>query len=159
MESRAFPAFSYDPSAGKDWASRFALDDNPQVERDWPIHHFSYEDAEHQRITEEVAFTFVDFVACDRRYARHFATVAPANENNALAPVASCLDRESKSVPDQFPSLLMVERDNTLQRVIVDESLIREARRCRQAWRSLQQLGRIGEAPATAVDSAPRRKP
>ena len=69
MESRAFPGFSYDPSAGKDWASRFALDDNPQVERDWPIHHFSYEDAEHQRITEEVAFTFVDFVACDRRYA------------------------------------------------------------------------------------------
>ena len=50
----------------------------------------------------------------------------------------------------------MVERDNTLQRVIVDESLIREARRCRQAWHSLQQLGRIGEAPATAVDSAPR---
>ena len=158
MESRAFPAFTYDPSAGKDWASRFALDDNPQVERDWPIHRLSYEDAEHQRITEEVAFTFVDFVACDRRYARHFAAVAPANENSALASVASCLDRESKSVPDRFPSLLMVERDNTLQRVIVDESLIREARRCRQAWHSLQQLGRIGEAPAAAVDSAPPPK-
>src|SRR5437667_2919551 len=35
MESRAFPAFSYDPSAGADWASRFDLEANPQVELDW----------------------------------------------------------------------------------------------------------------------------
>jgi len=152
MESRAFPAFSYDPSAGRDWASRFALDDNPQPERDWPIHQLAYEDAEHQRVTEEVAFTLIDFVACDRRYAGHFAPIAPANGNAALAAVASCLDREARSLPGQFPSLLMVDRDNTLRRVIVDESLIREARRCREAWRSLQQLGRIGEASATAVD-------
>ena len=153
MESRAFPAFSYDPSAGRDWASRFALDDNPQPERDWPIHQLAYEDAEHQRVTEEVAFTLIDFVACDRRYAGHFAPIAPANGNDALAPVASCLDREARSLPGQFPSLLMVDRDNTLRRVIVDESLIREARRCREAWRSLQQLGRIGEASATAADT------
>jgi uncharacterized Fe-S cluster protein YjdI len=153
MESRAFPAFSYDPSAGRDWASRFALDDNPQAERDWPIHQLAYEDAEHQRITEEVAFTLIDFVACDRRYAGHFAPIAPANGNAALAAVASCLDREARSLPGQFPSLLMVDRDNTLRRVIVDESLIREARRCREAWRSLQQLGRIGEASATAADT------
>jgi uncharacterized Fe-S cluster protein YjdI len=153
MESRAFPAFSYDPSAGRDWASRFALDDNPQPERDWPIHQLAYEDAEHQRVTEEVAFTLIDFVACDRRYAGHFAPIAPANGNAALAAVASCLDREARSLPGQFPSLLMVDRDNTLRRVIVDESLIREARRCREAWRSLQQLGRIGEASATAADT------
>jgi len=153
MESRAFPAFSYDPSAGRDWASRFALDDNPQPERDWPIHQLAYEDAEHQRVTEEVAFTLIDFVACDRRYAGHFAPIAPANGHDALAAVASCLDREARSLPGQFPSLLMVDRDNTLRRVIVDESLIREARRCREAWRSLQQLGRIGEASATAADT------
>ena len=158
MESRAFPAFSYDPSADQDWASRFALDDNPQVERDWPVHQLAYEDAEHQRITEEVAFTFVDFVACDRRYAGHFATMAPANGNDALAPVASCLERETRSLPDRFPSLFMADDDNRLQRVIVDESLIREARRCREAWRSLQQLGRIGEASATVANAAVTEK-
>ncbi len=36
LESRAFPAFAYDPSAGSDWASRFSLDGNPQLDRDWP---------------------------------------------------------------------------------------------------------------------------
>jgi uncharacterized Fe-S cluster protein YjdI len=154
MESRAFPAFSYDPSAGQDWATRFALDDNPQAERDWPIHKLAYEDAEHQRVTEDVEFTFVDFVACDRRYAGHFATMASAPGNGALAPVAKCLEREARNLPDRFPSLLMVDGDNRLQRVIVDDSLIREARRCREAWHSLQQLGRIGEAAAIAANAA-----
>jgi hypothetical protein len=148
MESRAFPAFSYDPSAGRDWASRFAIDDNPQVGRDWPLHEFAFEDAEHQRRSEEVELTLMDFVACDRRYARHFAPVAPAHWSEALAPVGNCLDGEGGTVPDQFPSLLMVDRDNTLQRVIVDASLIQEARRCRDAWRSLQELGGIHNSHA-----------
>ena len=73
MESRAFPAFSYDPSAGSDWASRFDLAANPQPERDWPVHSFAYEDEAHQTVTEDVAFTLVDFVACDQRYAGHLA--------------------------------------------------------------------------------------
>jgi hypothetical protein len=154
MESRAFPAFSYDPSAGQDWATRFALDDNPQPERDWPIHKLVYEDAEHQRVTEDVAFTFVDFVACDRRYARHFAPIAPANGNEGLAPVAKCLEREARTLPDRFPTLLLVDGDNRLQRAIVDDSLMREARRCREAWHSLQQLGRVGEAAAIAANAA-----
>ena len=37
MEARAFPAFTYDPAAGPDLASRFSLDDNPQPELDWPL--------------------------------------------------------------------------------------------------------------------------
>ena len=41
MESRAFPAFMFDPSAGTDWASRFDLGTNPQTERDWPLHDFT----------------------------------------------------------------------------------------------------------------------
>ena len=153
MESRAFPAFNYDPSAGQEWTSRFALNDNPQAERDWPIHKLVYEDAEHKRVTEEIEFTFVDFVACDRRYAEHFATMA-STANSALAPVAACLEREARGVPDRFPSLAMLDGNNRLQRVIVDESLVREARRCREAWHRLQQLSRIGEAAAIAANAA-----
>ena len=44
MESRAFPAFTYDPSAGPNWASRFSLDANSQVDLDWPVQAFAYED-------------------------------------------------------------------------------------------------------------------
>mgnify|MGYP003473260287 CR=1 FL=1 len=50
MESRAFPAYSYDPSAGPNWASRFDLEANSQVEADWPVQDFTYEDENHQRV-------------------------------------------------------------------------------------------------------------
>ncbi len=148
MESRAFPAFCYDPAAGSDWASRFSLEDNPQAERDWPLHRLAYEDAEHQRISQEVAFTLMDFVACDARYAAHYAQVPRANWSGTLVAAAECLDREAKGVPDKLPSLLMVDGDNRLHKVIVDDRLVREARRCRELWHHLQELGGIHNSHA-----------
>ena len=75
MESRAFPAFCYDPSAGPSWAVRFCLAANTQADRDWPVQGFAYEDEQHQRVAEELPFTLVDFLASDRRYAPHLARV------------------------------------------------------------------------------------
>ena len=148
MESRAFPAFTYDPSAGPNWAARFYLEANSQVDLDWPVQGFSYEDEQHQRVSEDLAFTLVDFVASDRRYARHLARVPRAKWNGSMIPVDESLTRERKGLPDKVPSLLMVDADNVLQRVIVDERLIREARRCREMWHSLQELGGVHNSHA-----------
>ena len=148
MESRAFPAFAYDPSAGPNWASRFYLEANSQVELDWPVQGFSYEDEQHQRVAEDLAFTLVDFVASDRRYARHLARVPREKWNGSMIPVDESLTRDRKGLPDKVPSLLMVDADNVLQRVIVDERLIREARRCREMWHSLQELGGVHNSHA-----------
>ncbi|MBI5908822.1 MAG: hypothetical protein HY848_02540 [Betaproteobacteria bacterium] len=148
MESRAFPAFTYDPSAGPNWASRFFLEANSQVDLDWPIQGFAYEDEEHQRVSEDLAFTLVDFFASDRRYARHLARVPREKWNGSMIPVDESLSRERKGLPDKVPSLLMVDADNVLQKVIVDERLLREARRCREMWRSLQELGGVHNSHA-----------
>ncbi|MDE2630115.1 MAG: hypothetical protein KGM97_03900, partial [Alphaproteobacteria bacterium] len=148
MESRAFPAFSYDPSAGADWASRFFLEANSQPDLDWPVQSFAYENEEHQRVSEDIAFTLVDFIAGDRRYAAHFASVPRAKWNGSLIPVDESLTRERKSLPDKVPSLLMVDEGNVLHKVIVDEKLIGEARRCREMWHSLQELGGIHNSHA-----------
>ena len=148
MESRAFPAFTYDPSAGANWAARFYLDANSQVDLDWPVQGFSYENEEHQRVSEDIAFTLVDFFASDRRYARHLARVPREKWNGSMIPVDESLSRERKGLPDKVPSLLMVDADNVLQRVIVDERLIREARRCREMWHSLQELGGVHNSHA-----------
>ena len=148
MESRAFPAFTYDPSAGPNWASRFYLEANSQVDLDWPIQGFAYEDEQHQRVSEDLAFTLVDFVASDRRYARHLARVPRSKWNGSMIPVDESLTRERKGLPDKVPSLLMVDADNVLQKVIVDERLIREARRCREMWHSLQELGGVHNSHA-----------
>lgn len=148
MESRAFPAFTYDPSAGPNWASRFFLDANTQVDLDWPIQGFAYEDEQHQRVSEDIAFTLVDFVASDSRYSSHLARIPREKWNGSLIPVDESLSLERKGLPDKVPSLLMVDGDNVLQKVLVDERLIREARRCREMWHSLQELGGVHNSHA-----------
>jgi ferredoxin len=151
MDARLFPAFSYDPSAGGDWATRFSLETNPQRERDWPVHRLVYEDAEGQRVVEDVAFTLADFVACDTRHARHFAQVPRAQWNGGLVPLEHCLAEAARGLPERLPSLLMVDDEDRLQRAIVDDKLVRETRRCREAWHSLQELGGVHNSHAERV--------
>jgi ferredoxin len=148
MDSRAFPAFTYDPAAGTDWASRFDLRANPDVGLDWPVRGFAYEDETHQKITQDLAFTPVDFVACDSRYSRHFARVARAGWAANMILAGEYLARDGTGSPESVPCLLMVGPDDTLQKVIVDEKVMREARRCREMWHSLQELGGIHNSHA-----------
>ena len=157
MESRAFPAFTYDPSAGTNWAARFYLEGNSQVDLDWPIQGFAYEDEQHQRVSEDLAFTLVDFLASDRRYAKHLARVPREKWNGSMIAVDESLTRERKGLPDKVPSVLMVDADNVLQKVIVDERLIREARRCRELWHSLQELGGVHNSHAEKLLARERK--
>lgn len=148
MESRAFPAYSYDPAAGPNWASRFHLEANSQLEADWPVQEFTYEDENHQRVRTTPAFTFVDFIACDPRHARHFARVPRAEWNDKMIPIEETLRRGAANAGDSVPFIMLVGGDNVLQRAIVDERLLRAAMRCRESWHSLQELGGIHNSHA-----------
>jgi hypothetical protein len=156
-ESRAFPSFIYDPSAGPDWASRFSLDGNSQIDLDWPQQRFDYEDAAQQLISEDLAFTPADFAACDPRCAKHFAKVPRTKWTADLVPVVEFLAREPKDLTEKVPCLLMVDRDNRLQKVVVNDRLVREARRCAEAWRSLQELGGVHNSHAVALVERERK--
>ena len=151
MDARAFPALTYDPAAGPDWASRFSLQGNSQPDRDWPVQSLAYEDEAHQRKCEDLAFTLVDFAACDRRFARHFAKVPRAKWNENMAPVSEFAASEPDGASTTVPCLLMVDRENLLQKLIVDDKMIREARRCVEMWRSLQELGGIHNSHAARL--------
>lgn len=150
-ESRAFPAFVYDPSAGPDWASRFSLHTNSQIDLDWPLQRFDYEDEDHQLISENLAFTLVDFAACDPRFTKHFARVPRIKWSAALVPVTEFLAREPGDLSEKVPCLLMVDGDNRLEKVIVNDRLVREARRCVEVWRSLQELGGVHNSHAARL--------
>jgi hypothetical protein len=157
MQSRAFPVFTYDPAAGPDWATRFALDGNPQPEADWPVHEFGYEDETRQSVTEQMAFTFVDFVACDPRYARHFAVVPRAEWNGSMVPVGSSLGSDSSAVAGKVPYLQMVDGEHALRRALVDEKLLAAAHRCREMWHSLQELGGVRSSQAERLLARERK--
>ena len=151
MQSRAFPAFSYDPSAGSDLASRFSLENNPQPERDWPVESCSYADAELQTVTEDLAFTFVDFVACNPRHARHFSPVPLADWGEGMTPVHEWLEHPPTDASDGIPYLLAVDEQDLLCRLVVDDKLTRAAQRCREAWHRLQELGGIRDSRTQQV--------
>ncbi len=148
MQSRAFPAFSYDPAAGTDLASRFSLENNPQPERDWPIEKFSYADQDLQSVTADAAFTFIDFVACDPRYASHFAPVPRAAWTNAMIPAHEWLEHPPQDAAASVPYVLAVDDSDLLCRMVVDDRLVRAANRCREGWHRLQELGGIHDSRA-----------
>jgi hypothetical protein len=158
MESRVFPAFAYDPAAGADWASRFDLAANPDVESDWPVRGLTYEDENQQAVTQDVAFTALDFIACDRRHAKHFARVPRERWSDRMVAAVECISRETGTAPDRAPCLLMVDDADTLQKVLVDDKLLREARRCRELWRSLQELGGVHNSHAERLLARERQR-
>jgi ferredoxin len=151
MESRAFPTFSYDPHAGDNQAARFSFENNPQPEADWPKAPFEYADEQLQRIFESTAFTFADFVLCDRRYARHFAVVPRDRWNAAMRPVADWLDLGEKEAGQSVPYVLAIDSGAGLHRVAVDARLMDAVRRNRVLWRRLQEQGGIHNSHAERV--------
>jgi len=148
MQSRAFPAFTYDPAAGPDLASRFSLENNPQPARDWPVEKFSYADQELQGVTEDLAFTFVDFVTCDPRYASHFALAPRVSWGDSMIPVAGWLEKPPQDAASGVPYVLAVDDGDLLCRLVVDERLVRLALRCREGWHRLQELAGIHDSRA-----------
>ncbi|MBB1075368.1 hypothetical protein HUU62_13205 [Rhodoferax sp. 4810] len=157
LESRVFPAFCFDPSAGSDWASRLSLVANPQPLLDWPVHPLAYEDENHQAQSQQIPFTLMDFVACDSRYTRHFARVPRARWSATLADAADFVTHQDREHMASVPSLLMVDPDNRLQKLVVDDKLIREARRCRSMWNSLQELGGFHNSHAQRLQAQERQ--
>ncbi|MBT5038795.1 MAG: hypothetical protein HOM52_09805 [Rhodospirillaceae bacterium] len=150
-ESRAFPGYIYDPQAGADWASRFRLEANPQAQADWAMRALQYEDSGLQRDTTDIAFTFIDFAACDERYANHFAQVPQSNWHDGMIPVQDFLDLDSDSAAAKVPYVWMINGDDALYRAIVEDSLIGAARQCRDKWRSLQEFAGINNSHAEAL--------
>jgi hypothetical protein len=150
-ESRAFPCFVFDPDAGADRAARFSLEGNPQVAADWPSHPLDYEDSEHKRQCENVSFTLADHVAGDWRHAAHVATVASKDWHQGMVAVDAFLELGDKAAVNTVPYVWVIDQGRQLQRAIVDQRLVDGARRCRDQWRGLQELGGIHNSHATAL--------
>ena len=149
MQSRAFPAFSYDAAAGGNWAARFSLENNPQPDDDWSVETPGRTSTPRcSAPSERCAFTFADFVLCDARYAAHFALVPRERWSAAMLPVADWLALDEPDAAKRVPYLLAVDGQDALQRVIVDAQLMQATRRCQLLWRRLQEHGGVHDSHA-----------
>jgi hypothetical protein len=127
------------------------VDENPQPELDWPLAQLEYADPSLQRVVEHVAFTLVDFAVCDRRYARHFARIPREHWSDDTIAVDQWLSLDPAQADSRVPHILVVDENDALQRLIVDSKLMEAARRSREVWHGLQELGR----PHAAAEAAP----
>ncbi len=148
MQSRAFPAFSYDALAGTNWATRFSLENNPQLEDDWSVQPLDHADQALQRCSLPCAFTFADFILCDPRWAGHFALVPAERWGADMLPVADWLTLDDAQAARQVPYVWAVDADDALQRVIVDARLMQATRRCLLLWQRLQEHGGVHASQA-----------
>ncbi len=148
MESRAFPAFTYDPGAGSEWAERFQIADNPKPEADWPERTLAFEDQDLQTVSRTQRFSFVDFVATDRRHRAHFAVLTEAEAPEGAVPAGDYLALEPGAGGGAVPYVMAVDEENRLHKLIANECIIRAAKRCREMWHSLQELGGIHNSHA-----------
>lgn len=156
MESRVFPAFSYDPVAGPGLADRFDISSNPEVASDWPTRELSYEDQELQMVVEESAFTAADFAVIAPEYCEHFAAAPKHSWSREMLPVADYLKLANSETVERVPYVAVVDGDNFLRRFVVDDKLIRIVRRCRERWHALQELGGVNNSySAAALEKVP----
>ncbi len=143
VESRAYPVLVSAPGRGARWAERFSLAANPAPEADWPEHRVSYEDAEGRLVEEPVRFTYVDFLACDPRFAGHFVPVGRGAWHPDMMPVADYLALGEDDALGKVPYILMSDAEGAIRRVVVRRGPIAAARRARARWRSLRELAGI----------------
>jgi hypothetical protein len=155
IESRLFPTLVFDPGEGDTWAECFSLDGNPQRDRAWPVHPFSYEDAQMQALTENLSFTAVDFLATDPRFADSFQPVPRRQWSEEMIPLADYLQAADEQRSGREPFLLVVGPDDLLQRVVVTSAAVQFGQRISRRWRRWQELGGINNSHVRrALDEA-----
>lgn len=148
MEARAFPAFVFNPEAGSDQASRFNLLNNSCPESDWASYSLDCEDEDLQRTTLDFAFTIADFMATDERYRNHFVKVAKSDWVANMIPAGDYLASAPDDKSDAVPYVLMINEAGEASRYVADDTIIRAARRAREIWHALQELGGINSSHA-----------
>jgi hypothetical protein len=151
MQSRAFPAFSYDPSAGGDMAERYSLENNPQPEADWAVQPLTYADPDLQRVRQDYAFTFADFLVCDEAHQHHLQVLPSDFPVERLVLVAEWLACAQSDASPAVPYVLLSDENDGLARAVIDERAIAATRRCLDRWHRLQETCGINNSFAARL--------
>jgi len=143
LEGRVHPFFYVDPTAGDSAAERIDFSGNPQPERDWPVHNFSYRDEGGDRVEIELPFTFADYAMLIPRLLHHFAVVPDACESDDLLPIADYLNVPEAENERLIPFVWSVNEHGTLHRLVVSRTLVQACRDRLNFWHSLQEMAGV----------------
>ena len=126
------PAFSYEASAGGNWAARFSLENNPPARRRLAGGERRVRRHEHCSASPSLGVHVRRLRAVRRRHSAHFARVASARRGARRCgrpPTWLALDERARRHGGSL-HLLAIDGEDALHRVIVDLRLMQAARRC-----------------------------
>lgn len=136
VESRMNPVFVHDPRRGADLHSRFSLEGNPDVDRDWTTTTLEYVENGQAKLME-VPLTPAHFAQDETRFKKQFRKLAP---NANAVPVHEYIDLEPADRVGKSPFVWATDDAKNLRKLEVSDSIVHLVEERRRYWRSLQYL-------------------
>lgn len=143
IEGRAHPFFRINPQAGDYAEARMDFEDNPQLGLDWPLHPFEYLDDDGNRVTEELAFTFADYVFLIEGLRDHFRIIPPGCDSDALVPIQQYLAMDQQQAYRHVPFIWAVDGNAVLHRVVISRELSLACLDRLNFWHALQEMAGV----------------
>jgi ferredoxin len=139
VESRDFPGFTFNGMLGTPWGSRFDIQNNPQPEKQWPVHELAVVNAEGEKVTLEFPFTFADQASLNPDYHNHFMPVGSAYWNENLIPLNDYLDNSADDNIGTVPFIWMIDKKYKLHKVAISWPMLLATQERLDFWRFLQE--------------------
>ena len=136
VESRMNPVFVHDPRRGPDLHSRFSLEGNPALDKDWTTTTIEYVEDGATKL-KDVPFTPADFGLSEGRFKKQFRVLK--NDADAV-PLTEFIDLPAGERNGKTPFIWSVDDMKRLIKVEVHETLVHLVEERRKNWRTLQYL-------------------
>lgn len=158
MDSRAFPAFCFDPGQGETLAKRMALLENPQQDQAWPRETFHYRTHDDEQVSIGMAFTLADFLSGDTWLKAHFWPVPVTMWHPEMLPLQEYLRLSADEAEPKIPYLTAVGSSGEIVRIVVTGTIVSAVQQCASSWRRLQELGGIRNSHALELLGQERQR-
>lgn len=139
VESRMNPVFVHDPRRGQDLHSRFVLDGNPEINKDWATTTIEYVEDGATKL-KDVPYTPADFARTETRFKKQFRKLADDAEGVEIADYVDLPDAERAG---KTPFVWSTDASKKLVRLEVSQTLVHLVQERRKYWRTLQYLAGI----------------
>jgi pyruvate-ferredoxin/flavodoxin oxidoreductase len=130
--------FVHDPRRGGNLHSRFSLDGNPNVDRDWSTTRLSYVEEGETKLLE-VPLTPADFAREETRFKKQFRRLA-ADADGAAVPIHEYVDLPPEARTGKVPFVHATDDRQRLVKLEVSGTIVHLVEERRRYWRTLQYL-------------------
>ncbi len=157
IEGRDFPGFTFKGLLGTPWGSRFQVENNPQVNRTWPVHEIKFVDEKGNESLLNMPFTFADLAVLNSTYHRYYYPVSSSYWTEDLVPLTTYMRNVAANNITKLPFIWMLDEDNEMHKVVVSWHMVIATQERLDFWRFLQENSGINNYHVVrAIDQTKR---